>query len=73
MTTLTQTQFTAAQDKLDNLARSSRKGSADDKAAFASASAEWEAAIALPQATAAQRETRLALIAGVASKFGLVS
>ena len=54
---LTEAQFSACQDKIDDMIRSSRKDPTA-KAAVAAISAEWEAAIALPQATAAQRDAR---------------
>lgn len=71
-TNLTEAQFAAAQDKIDGLARSTRKGEPAARAAFHALSSEWEAAIALPQRTAQQRQDRLAAIAAVAAKHSLI-
>lgn len=71
-TNLTEAQFAAAQDKIDTLARSTRKGESAAKAAFQALSSEWETAIALPQRTAQQRQNRLAAIAAVAAKHNLI-
>lgn len=70
---LTETQFAAAQDQIDVLARSTRKGTPEQKASFATLNAEWEAANALPQVTATQRDARRAAISTVATKHGLVA
>jgi hypothetical protein len=70
-TNLTQTEFSNVQDKIDTMARSTRKATPEQKAAFQSLNAEWEAANALPQRTAQQRQDRLAVIASVADKHGL--
>lgn len=69
---LTQSQFAAAQGKIDNLARSTRKGTPEQKTAFAALETEWESAVALPDRTVDQRAVRLATIASVAAKHGLV-
>lgn len=71
-TNLTETQFSATQDRIDGLARSTRKGTPDERAAFASLVSEWETAIALPQRTVQQRQDRLAAIAAVAVKHSLI-
>lgn len=68
---LTESQFAAAQDKLDAMVFSSRKDPAA-KAATALIVAEWEAANALPVRTAEQRDARRVAIAAVAAKHGLV-
>ena len=70
-TILTEAQFSAAQDKIDSMARTSRKGTPEAKAAFQALNSEWEAANALPQRTAQQRQDRLAAIAAVADKHSL--
>jgi hypothetical protein len=69
---LTESQFAAVQDKIDNLARAARKGTDEERAAFAALSAAWEAAYALPVRTPAQRETRLQAIVNVAVKHNLL-
>lgn len=69
---LTEGQFSAANDAIDNLVRSSRKGTPEAKAAAQAVSAEWEAAIALPVRTVDQRTSRLGAIAAVAAKHNLV-
>jgi hypothetical protein len=68
---LTEAQFSAAQDKIDGMARTTRRGTAEEKAAFAALNTEWETAYALPARTADQRSARLAAIAAVATKHGL--
>lgn len=72
MTKLTDAHFAAAQDQIDSLARSTRKGTPEQRAAFAALSAEWEDAFALPQVKAADRDARHSAIAAVAAKHGLV-
>lgn len=69
---LTETQFAAVQDKIDALARSTRKGTQAEKVAFSVLSAAWERALALPQTKAADREARRAMIFAVAVEHGLV-
>lgn len=68
---LTESQFTACQDKLDDLIRTSRKDP-EAKAAAAGKSAQWERAIALPQRTAQERQVRFAAIAAAAADLGLL-
>lgn len=70
--TLTQAQFTAVNDAIDNLVRGVRKGTAEEKVAAQAVSAEWEKAIALPVRTADQRAVRLSAIAAVAVKHNLI-
>ena len=67
---LTESQFTACQDKIDDLIRTSRKDPVA-KSAASLINNEWEAAIALPQATAAQREARRLAIYDCAVRNGL--
>ena len=62
---LTQAEFAAVQDKIDDMFRASRTGT-PERAAAETASDAWEAAIALPDATFAQREARFAAIAEAA-------
>lgn len=69
---LTEAQFSDAQDKIDALARQARKGTAEEKDGFAALHSEWEAAYTLPVRTFDQRRVRLAAIADVAIKHGLV-
>lgn len=69
---LTETQFAAAQDKIDAAIRAAKRGT-PERAAAEAQGAEWETAIALPQATAQQRTARRAEIAAVAAHLGLVS
>jgi hypothetical protein len=66
ISTLTEAQFQVAQDAVDAAIRASRRGT-PERAAAEAVSADWEAVLALPQATAAQRESRRAAIAAVAS------
>ena len=70
---LTETEFSAVQAHIDSLRRTTRKGTAEEKSAFASLTQEWEAAYALPVRTADQRDVRRNAIAAVATKHGLVS
>jgi len=69
---LTESEFSAAQDAVDQLMCSSRRGTAEREAAEA-LSAQWEAAIAAPQRTATERQARRALIAETAVRLGLIS
>lgn len=71
MDKLTEEQFGMAQDAVDAALRASKRGTPEREAAQA-VSAEWEAAIALPQATWQQREDRLAAISEVATKHSLL-
>jgi hypothetical protein len=68
---LTEAQFTACQDKLDDLIRTSRKDP-EAKAVAAAKSAQWERAIALPQRTAQERQARFSAIAATATELGLL-
>jgi hypothetical protein len=58
---LTQAQFSAHQDKIDAAMRATKRGTAE-RAAVEAVSKVWEAAIALPQRTFADRQARLAAI-----------
>lgn len=69
---LTENEFSAANDRVDSLLRSTKRGT-PERAAADVVSAEWEMAIALPQSTAQQREARRAAIRATAEKLGLVS
>lgn len=71
MTQLTEAQFSAAQGKLDSAVRATKRGT-PERAAVDAQVAEWEAANALPQATAAQRTARRAEIAATAIRLGLL-
>lgn len=64
-TKLTQAEFAAVQDKVDAAIRASKRGT-PERAAADEQSQAWERAIALPDATASQREVRWAEIAKVA-------
>lgn len=72
---ITDAQFQAAQDKLDALARKTRRGTqgtADEIAAYHAAHNEWEAANALPQIKKVDRDRRDEQLLAVALKHGLV-
>ena len=70
---MNEAQFAAAQDKLDALARSTRKGTPQEKESFLRANSAWEAAVAMPVRTASQREERRVAIEAVAFAYGLVA
>lgn len=72
MNKLTDKQFSDVQDKIDSLARSTRHGSMEEKAAFSALHSEWEAAYALPSVRFADRQVREAALFAVAKKHGLV-
>lgn len=63
---LTQAEFAAVQDKLDAALRATKRGS-QERAAVESILTIWEAAIAQPQATKAQRDARHTEIARAAA------
>ena len=63
--TLTQVEFSAVQDTLDAALRATKRGT-PERAAVDARIAVWEAAIALPQATQAQRDARHEAIAAAA-------
>ena len=65
---LTDTQFSATQDKIDAALRATKRGT-PERAAAEARTVAWEAANALPQATAAQRKTRHAAIATAAAEW----
>lgn len=71
--TLTQDQFTVADDAVNARLRAARKGTDEDKAAAAALSAGWEAVNALPVQKAADRETRRIAICAFAVENGLVT
>jgi hypothetical protein len=71
MAQLTQSQFATAQDKIDAAIRAAKHGT-PERAAAESASVEWEKAITLPQRSWQDRQARLAAIAEVATRLGLV-
>lgn len=62
-THLTQAQFTAVQDQIDAASHKAFRGTPEQKECFAVAERIWEAAIALPDRTAQNREDRFAAIA----------
>jgi hypothetical protein len=70
-TQLTEAQFSDAQDKLDRRLRSTQRGT-PERLEVDEQVEKWEAAYALPQATAQQRKVRLVAIADVARKLDLV-
>lgn len=70
-TTLTQAEFSAADDKLSAKLRATKAGT-PERAAVQVIQREWQAAIALPQTTKAQRDARLVEIAATAARLGLV-
>jgi hypothetical protein len=72
MEKLTEVQFEAADATINNALRSARKGTPEEKAAAQAVSDEWESAIAMPNRTFDERAARLATIAAVAVKYGLV-
>jgi hypothetical protein len=69
---LSQLQFAAAQDKIDAVVRAAKRGTPERATADALNSA-WEAALALPARTAADRDARLLAIEAFASANGLVA
>ena len=71
MKTLTESQFAAAQDKLDSELRATKRGTPERDAANARV-AKWEAANSLAQKTWQQRQDRAATIAAVATELGLL-
>lgn len=72
-TALTESQFSDAQDKVDDLIRAARRWTQEQRDAAAAVSAEWEAAIALSDRTFDARKARLAAILAVAVKHSLVT
>ena len=68
---LSQAQFETVNDKIDAKVHASRRGTPERTEAEA-LSARWEAVLATPQRTFAQREERLAAIARFATAEGLV-
>lgn len=73
---ITDTQFQAAQDKLDAIARKTRRGTtgtADENAAYKAAFEAWEAANALPQIKKIDRDRRDEALLSVALQYGLVT
>lgn len=67
MVKLTEAEFLAVGDTIDAAMRTSKKDTPERVAAQTKRDV-WEAAIALPQATWAQREARFAAIAAAATK-----
>lgn len=73
---ITDAQFQAAQDKLDALARKTRRGTAgtaEENAAYKAAYDAWEAANALPQIKKVDRDRRDEALLAAALKHGLVT
>lgn len=68
---LTESQFAAAQDAMDARVRGARKS--PDRAAITAQNERWEQAVALPQRTVGQRESRHEILASLAVELGLVS
>jgi|GEM_PF-2991345 len=68
---LTQAEFEAVDDGLSAALRATRPGT-PERTAVEARRAIWEAAIALPDRTWAQREERLAAIAEAAAKIAAV-
>jgi len=68
---LTEAQFSAAQDALDNRMRATKRGT-PEREEVEIVNGLWERANALPDRSAEEREFRRAAIAQVAVKHGLV-
>ena len=74
-TQITEAQFQAAQNKIDSLTRSTKrgtKGTPEEIAAYLAIDAEWEAANALPQIKHLDRKVRDAALLAVATKHNLI-
>jgi hypothetical protein len=73
--TITEAEFTAAQDAIDELAvatRRGRKGSEEELARFRRVYDGWEALMATPDRRADERQVRAAALYDFAAKEGLL-